>query len=625
MIVVRRPLARAGRAAHRARTAPSTAFQRRCRRADARPRRGRDRALPGAALGDGLRAATRGRATSSSRARRAPRWRSRASTSSCGARRRARARSRGAARRAALRAGRRPRATSAARAGASTGDLDAARRRRRATACCAAPTYPDALAPRVVGAALPRRRATSCSRPRPGYEFADWGGVDHVGGGSHGSLHRSDSLGALAVLRRRPAGRRPPAALVDRRRRADDPRATSAPASRADGSAGSVTLGGVPVRAALRAVAIAAFALALLGGLAAAALAQTAGSSTAASGPAAPATTTQTDPNAAVPVPRMDKRARGLPPDRLSRCRRSPSATRSYREGAREVPRVVPERLREGVRAAGRSACFSPGAKPKEIAQVYVDDATGPRDRGLDRVPGRVDDGPRLPRRVRAQGQRAVGLDPALAPVHRAVRRPAPARSGCSTSTCSCSRRSRSRVAFFNDAQHRRSRSRSPTRCCVYLLGAHAVDRAAPRPPAAGAAGSSSRSQWPRDRGRLPDRLPDRRSTSTSSNVIDVGYAGVIGADRIADGTRLYGTFPKDNEHGDTYGPVNYVAYVPFEQIWPWSGRLGRPARRARRGDRLRPALPAAAVPRRPARARAGPRASRSPTRGRRTRSRSTR
>jgi Type I phosphodiesterase / nucleotide pyrophosphatase len=31
----------------------------------------------------------------------------------------------------------------------------------------------------------------------PGYEFVDWGGADHVGGGSHGSLHRSDSLGAL--------------------------------------------------------------------------------------------------------------------------------------------------------------------------------------------------------------------------------------------------------------------------------------------------------------------------------------------------------------------------------------------------------------------------------------------
>ena len=31
----------------------------------------------------------------------------------------------------------------------------------------------------------------------PGYEFVDWGGADHVGGGSHGSLHRSDSFGAL--------------------------------------------------------------------------------------------------------------------------------------------------------------------------------------------------------------------------------------------------------------------------------------------------------------------------------------------------------------------------------------------------------------------------------------------
>jgi hypothetical protein len=58
-----------------------------------------------------------------------------------------------------------------------------------------------------------------------------------------------------------------------------------------------------------------------------------------------------------------------------------------------------------------------------------------------------------------------------------------------------------------------------------------------------------------------------------SSNVIDVGYAGVIGADRIVDGTKLYGNFPADNQHGDTYGPVNYVAYVPFEQVWPWSGR----------------------------------------------------
>jgi hypothetical protein len=59
----------------------------------------------------------------------------------------------------------------------------------------------------------------------------------------------------------------------------------------------------------------------------------------------------------------------------------------------------------------------------------------------------------------------------------------------------------------------------------------------------------------------------------TASNVIDVGYAGVIGADRFGDGRALYGAFPKDNEHGDTYGPANYAAYVPFEQAMPWSGR----------------------------------------------------
>ena len=57
-----------------------------------------------------------------------------------------------------------------------------------------------------------------------------------------------------------------------------------------------------------------------------------------------------------------------------------------------------------------------------------------------------------------------------------------------------------------------------------------------------------------------------------NSNVIDVGYAGVIGADRLADGDKLWGNFPEDNQHGDTYGPVNYAAYVPFEQVFPWSG-----------------------------------------------------
>jgi hypothetical protein len=56
------------------------------------------------------------------------------------------------------------------------------------------------------------------------------------------------------------------------------------------------------------------------------------------------------------------------------------------------------------------------------------------------------------------------------------------------------------------------------------------------------------------------------------AGAIDVGYAGVVGADRIAHGEPVYDNFPDDISSGDTYGPVNYLAYLPFERIWPWSG-----------------------------------------------------
>jgi hypothetical protein len=58
------------------------------------------------------------------------------------------------------------------------------------------------------------------------------------------------------------------------------------------------------------------------------------------------------------------------------------------------------------------------------------------------------------------------------------------------------------------------------------------------------------------------------------SGVIDVGYAGVIGADRTVHGEAIYGeeAFPEQNRGGDTYGPFNYFAYVPFELALPWSG-----------------------------------------------------
>jgi hypothetical protein len=54
-----------------------------------------------------------------------------------------------------------------------------------------------------------------------------------------------------------------------------------------------------------------------------------------------------------------------------------------------------------------------------------------------------------------------------------------------------------------------------------------------------------------------------------SHRVEDVGYASVVGADRIEHGQPLY----VDNDaHGDTYGPVAYMAYIPFELVFPWHG-----------------------------------------------------
>ena len=85
------------------------------------------------------------------------------------------------------------------------------------------------------------------------------------------------------------------------------------------------------------------------------------------------------------------------------------------------------------------------------------------------------------------------------------------------------------------------------------------------------------------------------------SNVIDVGFAGVIGAERIVHGRSPYGNFPVEdarkacgpadregeireriqangrceaaNPNGDTYGPAAYLAYVPGYAFFGWTGK----------------------------------------------------
>jgi hypothetical protein len=85
------------------------------------------------------------------------------------------------------------------------------------------------------------------------------------------------------------------------------------------------------------------------------------------------------------------------------------------------------------------------------------------------------------------------------------------------------------------------------------------------------------------------------------SNVIDVGFSGVVGAHRIVNGEMPYGHMPmqgnlkpcgpadaegeireriqtngrceSSNERGDTYGPAAYLAYVPGQLLLGWSGK----------------------------------------------------
>jgi hypothetical protein len=76
--------------------------------------------------------------------------------------------------------------------------------------------YPDSLA-RLWSALTSPHAGDILISAAEGYECVDWGGSDHVGGGSHGSLHRGDSLAPLLFVGCGPesAGERDQWALAD--------------------------------------------------------------------------------------------------------------------------------------------------------------------------------------------------------------------------------------------------------------------------------------------------------------------------------------------------------------------------------------------------------------------------
>jgi hypothetical protein len=58
----------------------------------------------------------------------------------------------------------------------------------------------------------------------------------------------------------------------------------------------------------------------------------------------------------------------------------------------------------------------------------------------------------------------------------------------------------------------------------------------------------------------------------------DVGWGSAIGATRIQEHKPLYVDSGENDEHMDTYGPANYLAYDPFVRIWePTQQEIERP------------------------------------------------
>jgi hypothetical protein len=78
------------------------------------------------------------------------------------------------------------------------GSLDALEAKRR-DGLVDSPAYPDVLG-RIWAALTSRSTGDFMLSARPGYEFVDWGGSAHTGGGSHGSLLRDDSLAPLVFV-----------------------------------------------------------------------------------------------------------------------------------------------------------------------------------------------------------------------------------------------------------------------------------------------------------------------------------------------------------------------------------------------------------------------------------------
>ena len=219
---------------------------------------------------------------------------------------------------------------------------------------------------------------------------------------------------------------------------------------------------------------------------------------------------------------------------------------------------------------------------------------------GLDRPAGGMEDGPRLPRRVRRQDaeQRPGVARIVRGLLHRACR-PPPAAVGAEP------RSARAAVvldlaAVLQRRRHLHERTTGVSAARV-PAGAHDVDRLSRPDRRVGAAGLAGLAAGSRD--GFPRRLPDRAQRDAAEAERD--RCGLLGRGRraphrqravavrhfpasddslracgepdadgeVRDRVQTNGRCESANERGDTYGPVAYVAYVPAYLLLGWGGK----------------------------------------------------
>ena len=460
-----------------------------------------------------------------------------------------------------------------------------------------APTTPTRS--RACGRRSPARPpARCCSRRRPATSSSTGARQAHVGGGSHGSLHAERLARRAGHLRRRAARRRarrsgrsatsPP--LVLRHFGLPAAAARASPASR---SRGRREPPGRPVHSADATPVVALACVALLAraplparsatprvapGRRARTLAARTDSAYAAAGGLRRRRSSQRPGATTARRPTPTRRSRSPPRTRRrpaggcrpTRCWRSRRALPKMRAVRARIPRLLRRRLPEGAAPLAGELLLQATAR-RRSARSIIDDLSG---RVLEQWTGfQVAWTMARGYRARSAGTSTRCTSGCRCACCSCCRSSTSAgRCRCCTSTCSCCCRFSVSLAFFNHA-HIYASVPLVYPPLLYLLarmlallrrrGRAGDAPAQPRPlrllvPGAVARASAvvfligfrvgaERHRLERDRRRLRGRDRRRSGSSTASRCTAAGR--------------------RDNEHGDTYGPVNYEAYVPFEQI----------------------------------------------------------